>query len=399
MALPVLPNRLARRLFLHKHCLAEAPSGDAHGAALGALVAQLGFVQLDSINTLARAHDLIIHARRPRYRQGGLARHLERDRGLFEHWTHDAAMIPMEFYPHWRLKQRRDAERMLARYRSWRRGDFEAEFTRVLRHIEAHGACGSAALGPDEKRAPGGWWDWHPAKTALEYLWRKGDLEICHREGFIKAYDLSERVIPRDIAEIAHSDAASIQWFCEGALARLGFATTGEIADFWDVVTKPEARDWAAAADLREIMVEGHDGALRKHLAFGDVFEAAEAAPEPPGRMRVLSPFDPALRDRKRAERLFGFHYRIEIFVPEPKRRYGYYVFPLLEGDRLVGRVDMKADRQADQLNISALWPERGVAWGAGRQARFEAELTRMLRLAGVSRLHWADEWLRSSLS
>lgn len=395
MPVPVLPNALARRLFLHKHLLADPPEGAAHGAALGALVERLGFVQVDSINTVARAHDLIIHARRPRYRIGGLARHLERDRGLFEHWTHDAALIPMAFYPYWRLKQRRDAARMLARYKSWREGDFEAEFDRIRAHLAQFGACGSGELGPDEKRKSGGWWDWHPAKTALEYLWRAGELEICHRQGFAKQYDLSHRVIPADLAARDVPEADIVDWFCQGALDRLGFATTGEIADFWDVVTKAEARDWAAQAGLIEIDVEGHDGRLRRHLARETVFDEAEAAPRPPGRVRVLSPFDPALRDRARAERLFGFFYRIEVFVPEPRRQYGYYVFPLLEGDRLIGRIDMKADRKARRLNVTALWPERGVKWGAGRQARLEAELTRIARLAQVDEVVWHAGWLR----
>ena len=114
-------------------------------------------------------------------------------------------------------------------------------------------------------------------------------------------------------------------------------------------------------------------------------------------RLRVLSPFDPALRDRKRAERLFGFDYRIEVFVPAPKRRFGYYVFPLLEGDRLVGRVDMKAFRDADHLRVHGLWPEGKTAWGKGRQQAFEKELDRITKLAGVSQVVFDDGWLRGS--
>ena len=114
--------------------------------------------------------------------------------------------------------------------------------------------------------------------------------------------------------------------------------------------------------------------------------------------MRVLSPFDPALRDRNRAERLFGFDYRIEIFVPEAQRKYGYYVFPLLEGDRVVGRVDMKAHRDQDVLKVTALWPERGVKWSGGRLAKLEAELTRITRLAGVSQVEFLSGWLRDPL-
>jgi uncharacterized protein YcaQ len=111
--------------------------------------------------------------------------------------------------------------------------------------------------------------------------------------------------------------------------------------------------------------------------------------------LRVLSPFDPALRDRKRAERLFGFSYRIEVFVPEARRTYGYYVFPILEGDRVVARVDMKAFRDRDVLKVKALWPEAGVRWGKGRHAAFEAELARLVRLAGVAHYAFSDGWLR----
>jgi uncharacterized protein YcaQ len=126
------------------------------------------------------------------------------------------------------------------------------------------------------------------------------------------------------------------------------------------------------------------------------VLAEAAALPPAPGRLRALSPFDPALRDRARALRLFGFDYRIEVFVPAPKRKYGYYVFPLLEGERIVGRIDMKADRAADLLRVTALWPEPGIRWTAPRQARLEAELARLTRLAGVSEVSFANDWLRA---
>ena len=112
----------------------------------------------------------------------------------------------------------------------------------------------------------------------------------------------------------------------------------------------------------------------------------------------MLSPFDPALRDRKRAERLFNFHYRIEVFVPEPKRIYGYYVFPLLEGDTLIGRIDMKCDRAAGDLNVKAFWPEAGVKMGSGRVKRLETELDRVARFAGVGEVIYAKDWLRGAV-
>ncbi|WP_044546511.1 DNA glycosylase AlkZ-like family protein, partial [Sinorhizobium meliloti] len=115
--------------------------------------------------------------------------------------------------------------------------------------------------------------------------------------------------------------------------------------------------------------------------------------PDPPARVRVLSPFDPLLRDRNRAERLFDFFYRIEVFVPEPKREYGYYVFPLLEGDRMIGRIDMKADRKRGSLDVRRLWLERGVKPSSGRMEKLMAELDRIARFAGVEEVKLLEGW------
>ncbi|MCR9126852.1 MAG: winged helix DNA-binding domain-containing protein [Rhodobacteraceae bacterium] len=399
MALQHLDNRAARRLFLDRHALGEQPAGPSRGADLERLIRRLGFVQLDSINTLARAHDMILYARRPTYRPGNLKRLYEVDRALFEHWTHDAAVIPIAFYPHWRLRFARDAETLKARWRNWRRDGFEARFDDVLAHIRAHGPVGSSDLGKDEKKSAGGWWDWHPSKTALEYLWRSGALAVVGRDGFQKRYDLAERVI--DSAPDVPDPEETIAWCCDAALDRLGFATSGEIAAFWDTVTAQEARAWCARALAEGRIVEATldcaDGRVRRVFARPDLTEAAAAAPAPPGRMRVLSPFDPALRDRARAERLFGFSYRIEVFTPAARRKYGYYVFPLIEADRMVGRVDMKADRPNGVLALRALWPEPGVRWTAARQARLESELARVLRFADLRDVAWHDGWLRST--
>ena len=141
-------------------------------------------------------------------------------------------------------------------------------------------------------------------------------------------------------------------------------------------------------------MIEGADGALRRSFARPGLADEAVNIPEPPNRIRILSPFDPALRDRKRAERLFGFFYRIEVFVPEPKRQYGYYVFPVMERDRLIGRIDAKCLRGENALAIRAFWPEPGIRMGAGRLARLEAELTRLGQFTTCRELRFADGWL-----
>ncbi len=399
MALQRLDNKTARALFMDRHALAEQPVGGSKGADLLDLIHRLGFVQLDSINTVARAHDLILFSRRPSYRAKNLKRLYERDKALFEHWTHDAAVIPMEFYPHWHLRFQRDADLLKSRWKNWRRDGFEQRFASVLQHIRDHGPVSSSDVGKDEKKGSGGWWDWHPSKTALEFLWRSGALTVVGRSGFQKRYDLTERVIDTHLCpgNMTCDAEATVNWLCNAALDRLGFATSGELAAFWDTVSVAEAKKWCekglTQGFLEEIEVTCANGQVRKLLARPGL--ATADLPAPPGRIRVLSPFDPMLRDRNRAERLFGFHYRIEVFVPAAKRIYGYYVFPLLEGDRFIGRIDMKAQRDRGVLQVSALWPERSVRWSEARTRRLQSELDRVRRFAGLDGVEFAKDWLK----
>ncbi|WP_170382202.1 winged helix-turn-helix domain-containing protein [Ruegeria atlantica] len=401
MALPRLNNKAARALFMDRHALAEQPSGGAKDGDLLNLIHRLGFVQLDSINTVARAHDMILFSRRSSYRATNLKRLYERDKALFEHWTHDAAVIPMEFYPHWHLRFQRDAELLKSRWKNWRRDGFEQRFATVLQHIRDHGPVSSSDVGKDKKKGSGGWWDWHPSKTALEFLWRSGALTVIGRNGFQKRYDLTERVIETHLCpgNMSCETEETVDWLCNAAMDRLCFATPGELASFWDTVTVTEAKEWSKKAltqgKLQEIEVTCADGRLRKLLARPGMTEAK--TPPPPGRIRVLSPFDPMLRDRNRAERLFGFHYRIEVFVPAAKRTYGYYVFPLLEGDRMIGRIDMKATRDRGVLYVSALWPERSVRWSDARTKRLHSELDRIRRFAGLDRVDFSNDWLKDA--
>ena len=397
-----LNNRQARAVFLDRHALSEQPVGDVRGPDLLNMIERLGFVQLDSINTVARAHDLILFSRRQRYRPKALKSLYEKDRSLFEHWTHDAAVIPMQYYPWWTLRRRRDADKLRGQWRDWRRDGFEAQFQAVLDQIREEGPVCSSDVGAGEKRGSGRWWDWHPSKTALEYLWRSGALCVVGRDGFRKRYDLTERVIDEALCTAtpdADHVARTINWCCDGALDRLGFATPAALAAFWDHITLAEAKDWCAnevaQGRLQPVQITCDDGTPRPCFARPGLGDDPSLEREPTSRLRVLSPFDPALRDRKRAARLFGFDYRIEIFVPEAKRKYGYYVFPILEKDRIVARVDMKAFRDKDTLTVKALWPEKNVRWGKARHAAFEAELGRLLRLAGVSQLAFDDGWLR----
>ena len=401
MTLLLIGNRDARRIFLHRHLLSDAPQGPASGNDLLQLIQGLGFVQLDSINTVARAHDLILFSRRQRYRPQALKTLYERDGALFEHWTHDAAVIPMGYYPHWELRRQRDAQMLRQRYKNWHQHDFEGRFQTVLDQIRAQGPVSSSDVGQDEPRSNGGWWDWHPSKTALEYLWRAGALCVVGRDGFQKRYDLTERVIDAALCDPSQApdEAQTIDWCCNGALDRLGFATPGELAAFWAHISPAEAKAWVqreqAAGRVEQVQIAGADGTIHRSFARPGLASDPARDMAPTARLRVLSPFDPALRDRKRAERQFGFRYRIEMFVPAPKRVYGYYVFPILQGDSIIARVDMKAHRDRDTLVVRALWPEPGSRWGKGKQAAFEAELARIIRLAGVSQIAFEDGWLR----
>lgn len=393
-----IDNRTARAIFLARHGLAGAHDWQAPGGDLAGLLDHLGFVQVDSINTVERAHHMILSARSRRYRPGHLKRLFERERGLFEHWTHDAALIPMRFFPYWHLRFARDKERLRERWRLWHRNGFEEKLADVLARVRAEGPVTARVVGEDEEKKSGGWWEWHPSKTALEFLWRTGELAICHREGFIKVFDVTERVVPEELHTVVPSPEETIDWACSSALERLGFATSGELAAFWDTVRPQEAKAWCEArlkTDLVPVAVETKAGS-RQLFARPELADSLSDVPDPPDRLRILSPFDPLLRDRKRAERLFDFHYRIEVFVPAPQRRYGYYVFPILERDRMIGRIDMK--RIDGALVVSAFWPEPGIALGKGRLARLEAELARVARFAGCESVVFEDGWRRETL-
>lgn len=392
----LIANRDARRIFLERQGLSAPPNKALGKNGLLRMIHDLGFVQVDSISTVERAHHQILFSRNQTYRREHLSQLLEKDGELFEHWTHDASIIPSVFFAYWKHRFRRQEQIILERWRKWREPGFEDAFDETLQGVIENGACMARDF-KFEGRTSGGWWNWHPSKTALEYLWQTGKLAIARRENFQKVYDLAERVLPphHHQAEVSHD--AFVDWCCTAALDRLGFATHGELAAFWALISPQEAKDWVTAnrKRLAEVLIEPADGGKpRASYAWKGFPENLGDIPEPPDRVRVLSPFDPLLRDRNRAERLFGFNYRIEIFVPEPKRQYGYYVFPLLEKDRMIGRIDMKADRKAGTLEVKRLWLEPGVKASAGRMARLEAELARVAKFAGVGEVRWLEEAL-----
>lgn len=325
---------------------------------------RLGFVQLDSIQRIERAHHLIVGARLHAYRHGALDRLAFERRALFEHWTHDASLIPTAHYAAWR--PRFSAARARIRASTWfteRLGGTPARtIARVLARIRRDGPLGAADFPRGEARPSSGWWDWTPEKAALEYLWRTGVLAVERRIDFQKRYDLAARVLPEAHGAKAPSRRALVEWACASALERLGVATPAELSAFWGAVDKPAAAAWAKRAGLVEVVVEAADGSPpAPAFARADWAERAADLPAPPAALRLLAPFDPLVRDRARLARRFGFAYRFEAFVPAAKRVHGYYVLPMLRGDRLVGRLEARFDRPSATIEVGLLRWEAGV--------------------------------------
>jgi uncharacterized protein len=392
----LIPNEKARALILARTGLSGVRQRGGAGA-LRPLIAKLGYVQLDSIRVVERAHHHILFARHTAYRPRHLERLQAKGPALFEHWTHDSSLIPIEHYPHWRHR----FAQAKARIEPWRErfGDDRVIAT-VRAHVEQHGAVRARDLAHLGGRT-GPWWGWGPAKAALEYLWRTGVFAVVERDGFEKIYDLAERLIPEALRSERPSRAETLDWACSEALARLGAATPKMLADFWGHASIDEASRWIASEKRRGRLIDAilQGAPVRRDFAAvarPDIEDALTRLPASPSRLRALSPFDPLLRDRARAERIFDFDYRIEVYVPGPKRKYGYYVFPLLEGSRFVGRIDMKAERDKDRLAVKGLWMEPRLSLSKARRAKLEGELERQAGLAQVRDIVFPASALRT---
>lgn len=386
----------AAALFLGAQGLLEDPHRAATKAALSKLIHRLGFVQLDTINVLARAHDLTLFSRLHGYQRRHLADLVETDRVLFEHWTHDASLIPVAWYAHWKPRFRRDAERLPGG--TWWAFHLGTDGKRVVDHvrerIRREGPLRSADFVHEEKR--GAWWGWTPQKAALEYLWRCGELAVTRRVHFHKVYDLAERVLPEPSARPDPDPDAHVEWICASAAERLAVFTPRELATFWSAlgtVNVAGATRWCVAASkegrIVPVAVPGADGsAPMPAWALADWrARGARLTRISDGLvgMRFLSPFDPVIRDRARCLRRFGFDYRFEAYVPQPKRVFGYYVLPILEGRRLVGRLDLKLHRDRALLEVKGLWWESGVKITKSRKRDLRGALEKLAGFVGAA--------------
>jgi len=312
-------------------------------------------IQLDSVNVLARAHELPFWSRIGPHDRAARDRWLWHSREAFDGWAHMASMTDIEVWPllhHRRLRMSEGgwAERL--------RDEQPGYLEKVLEEVADHGPMSVKELNDPGARS-GPWWGHPPGKIALNHLAVRGDIAIDHRtSGFLTVYDLTERVIPRHVrdTEPPPPDEAHRQLLLRAARAH-GIGTAADLADHHRIRTN------GARRLLSELAAEGHLEEVRV-AGWGNepvyLHPEARTARRFPTRS-LLSPFDPLVWFRERAERLFDFHYRIEIYVPAAQRVHGYYVLPFLLGDRIVGRVDLKADRQQGRLLVQGAFAEPEV--------------------------------------
>jgi len=313
------------------------------------------------------------------YPRGIVSRLLQEGR-IFEHWAHEACVIPIEDYG---LFKRRMQGRRVHRWYGDVIGGDPALAERVLAEIRERGALASRDF---EGENPEGMWNSKPAKRMLEALWSAGELAVNGRRNFERLYDLPERVIPRRALEAPMPEEATfLRELVVRAVRARGALTDAAIVEHWRFTNglrriRPQLDALVAEGTLRRLAAE--DGGA----PFYVLPDAPLDLPKPTAAV-LLSPFDNLIWDRRFTERLFGFRHMIEVYKPAHERRYGYYVLPFLRGDRLVGRADVKADRAAGVLRALAFHPEDGVRESAALRTALEGALARLARLAGLEQV------------
>ncbi len=376
----------ARRIALAAQGFAaRRGSAPSRWPVIAATIDRLGLLQIDSVNVLVRAHYLPVFSRIGAYDTAAFERRAfsRRHRTLFEYWAHEASLLPLAFHPlmRWRMARAAAGEGIYGALARFAR-DNPAYVAAVRSEVAARGPVGAGALSDPGERG-GSWWGWHKGKIALEYLFWAGEITTAERRGFERLYDLTERVIPADILAMpTPPEADAVRALVAFAGRALGVAAETDLRDYFRL---PVAAARQAIGELVE------EGVLVPVAVAGWKPQAYVAAglPEPgdPKPTALLSPFDPLVWNRGRTERLFDFHYRIEIYTPQHKRVFGYYVLPFLHRGRLRARVDLKADRAAGLLRVLGAHPEPGGRSAATASA-LAAELRRLadwLGLAGIS--------------
>lgn len=349
----------ARRVALAAQGFADPVPVRPDRRAVRRVLQRIGLLQIDSVNVVSRSHYLPMFARLGAYDRDLLDRASgRRPRLLFEYWGHEASFVAVEHQPllRWRMD----------RYRAkpWRIQREQPEFVEwVLQEVKRLGPVTTGGIEHDAPRPTGQWgWNWSAVKEALEWLFVVGDITSAGRTpGFARLYDVPERVLPAEILDApTPSPADATRELIRVSARAHGIGAERCLRDYFrasqaqvsSADAKQAIRELVDAGELIPVTVRGWDEVTYLHR------EAR--IPRRVGARALLSPFDPIVWERARAEALFGFHYRIEIYTPPARRVFGYYVLPFLLRDALVGRVDLKADRQARVLRVNAAWSEPG---------------------------------------
>lgn len=333
------------------------PKTQATQRHVDALISRLGVIQIDSVNVLVRSQELPLFSRLGIHNRNAIPRATTQQK-IFEYWGHEAAHLPVELQPLFRWKMNAAKS---GRVKHWGLTSFYAEnkafVKRTLKHVENNGPTTARELSTRTEKK-GTWWDWDEAKVALEYLFLTGELMSRGRgSDFARVYDTPERVLPREILNAPTPDErdARKQLLVRSAIAQ-GVAVASDLADYYRqklVAVKPLIAELVEAGELRTVAIDGWT-----EKAF--VHRSAKM-PKNIHATALLSPFDSLVWCRPRNERLFDFHYRIEIYTPKEKRKFGYYVLPFMMNGEMVGRVDLKADRGNSTLQAISVHVEKGV--------------------------------------
>jgi uncharacterized protein YcaQ len=384
----------ARRIALAAQGFGRSRPGSAGTRQLNLAVSRMATLQIDSVNVFARSHYMPLFSRVGPYDTAALDRLLFARRSPYvEYWAHMASFIPASDWGLFRFRM----DDMRAKYGTKAEGWYQQNHeivSWVRSELADRGPLRPAQIEHDAKEARRGpWWDWNVVKNALEYLWMFGEVAIAGRRGFERRYGLAEHVIPADVlaAPVPRDDA--IRELVRRAAVAYGVSTAADLADYWRIMNRPAimaaVTDLVEAGELQSVNVDGWTSGGRPAKAW---VHTDAALPRQVDAGAILTPFDPVVWFRDRAARLFDFDYRIEIYTPAPKRRFGYYSLPVLVGDDIVGRVDLKADRGASTLLVQSAW------WEQGRPTDAAARLADELRLAAswqgletISISRWGD--------
>jgi uncharacterized protein YcaQ len=350
-------------------------------------LARTGVLQVDSVNVLQRAHYMPLFSRMGPYDTAMLTRASERrPRRMVEYWAHVQAFMPVDLWPV--MRHRMDSYRDSARWGEWTRANTRI-VDRVLAQVRDVGASTARHLDDDAPRTRDNWgWNWSETRKALDYLWLVGDVAMAGRNAqFEPVYDLPERVLPAEVlAAPVPGEGEAIKELIRRSARAHGVATVRCLTDYYRLQLHRGAGTRAAQIAVDELVEDGELVPVRIEGWKRPAWLHRDARlPRKVDARALLSPFDPVVWERERTEHVFDFHYRIEIYVPEGKRQYGYYVLPFLLGDRIVGRVDLKADRKAGARLVKAAYAEPGAPPETAQELADElSELARWLELDDI---------------